>query len=279
MIDQALGESSYVRYRSLDAADRRPRPVQSAGWLARSCDTSESFAGCRRSAGGGNHPAQHSARAAIGARAGPRRHAGSLIPWPCDAPARTRCGDCLSCRPTRHRCGCSPTRRPRCWPACCTCSTDWRCSSMLPANLLPGHRRLPAKRTRLATCSRQCGTRVCHDRCGRAFLGRHRLAERRIGDRVRGDRGSVAFAERRSGLRRFDRVRARHRRRCHLRGAYQIRGAASASNVPGLLRSPSVFTSYRSALAWPLSRQPGSVRRVHRHGRSTSCLSSRPRTR
>jgi hypothetical protein len=54
-------------------------------------------------------------------------------------------------------------------------------------------------------------TRVRHDRCGRAFLGRHRLAERRFRDRIRRDRDRVAFAERRSRLRRRHRLHARFR--------------------------------------------------------------------
>ena len=95
---------------------------------------------------------------------------------------------------------------------------------------------LPAKRARLAACPRQRGTRVHRDRCGRAFLGRHCLAERRLGDRLRRNRGAVAFAERRSCLRRLHRVRARHRRRRRLRGDHEIRGAAGPANVPGLLR-------------------------------------------
>ena len=116
MIDQALGESSYVRYRSSMLAERRPRPVQSVGWLARRCDTSESFGRCRRSAAVRKPFCAAFRPSCDQCVSRPRRHAGSLIPWPCDAPARTRCGDCLPCRPTSHRCGCSPTRRPRCWP-------------------------------------------------------------------------------------------------------------------------------------------------------------------
>ena len=70
MIDQTLGESSHVRYHSLNIAERRPRPVQSAGWLARSRDAFESLAEGHGSAAGGNHPVQHSPAVAIGAKAG-----------------------------------------------------------------------------------------------------------------------------------------------------------------------------------------------------------------
>ena len=137
---------------------------------------------------------------------------------------------------------------------------------------------VPARRARLAACSRQCGTRVRRDRCGRAFLDRHRLAERRLGDRVRRDRAPVALAERRSGLRRRHRVHARHRRCRPLRGDHQIRRAAGPPDLPGLLRRHRSFTSYRPALPWP---RAGSLRRwpCSPPWQRTSCLSSRPRTR
>ena len=82
----------------------------------------------------------------------------------------------------------------------------------------------------------QCGTRISRYRCCRAFLGRDRLAKRRLGDRIRSGLGSVAFAERRSCLRRSSRIRAGHRWRRSLRGGLQIRDVACAANVPGLLR-------------------------------------------
>ena len=44
----------------VDIADRRPRPVRSAGWLARSCGPTEPRAGRWGSAGGGARPARHS---------------------------------------------------------------------------------------------------------------------------------------------------------------------------------------------------------------------------
>ena len=107
-----------------------------------------------RTGGRESHPAQHSVRAAIGAGARLAGSAGWLIPWPCAALARRRCERCSPCRPTRHRCGCSPTRRPRCWPAYCTCSTGWRCSSMLRPTAIARHRGFRLRRTRLAAgCS------------------------------------------------------------------------------------------------------------------------------
>jgi hypothetical protein len=60
-----------------------------------------------------NHPV-HSAGQSVRSR--PSGTLEWLILWLCDAPARTRCGGCLSCRLANHRCGCSRTRRPRCWP-------------------------------------------------------------------------------------------------------------------------------------------------------------------
>ena len=140
MIDQALGESSHVRYHSLDVADSRPRPVQSARWLARSCDASEPLAGGHGSASRRKLSCAAFRPSCDRRESQARRHAGWLIPWPCAASARRRCGRCSPCRPARHRCGCSPTRQPRCCPAWCACSTGWRCSSMLLTNLLLDHR-------------------------------------------------------------------------------------------------------------------------------------------
>src|SRR3954467_5493207 len=65
-----------------------------------------------------------------------RRSAGWLIPWPCATSARWRCGGWSACLLVRHRCGSSPARRARCWPGCRSCSTGWRCSSTLPADLV-----------------------------------------------------------------------------------------------------------------------------------------------
>jgi hypothetical protein len=64
----------------------------------------------------------------------------------------------------------------------------------------------------LAPCSRQCGTRIHRDRCGGTFLGGHRLAAWRRRHRLCRGHGPIAFAERRSGLRRRYRVRDRQRR-------------------------------------------------------------------
>ena len=57
-----------------------------------------------------------------------------------------------------------------------------------------------------------------------------------LGHRVFGGRAPVAFAQRRSGLRRRDGVRGRRRRRRPCRGNCQVCGAAGALDVPGLLR-------------------------------------------
>ena len=137
---------------------------------------------------------------------------------------------------------------------------------------------IPVARARLATRPRQRCTRIYYARRGRAFLGRHGMAERRIGDVVCGDLGSVAFAEGRSGLRWFDRVRDRHGHRGHLRGAYQIRCAAGPRHVPSLLPRPRSLPHTNwfrrgpepAARRFPLCSPPWP---------STSCRFSRPRTR
>src|SRR3954466_6418827 len=103
------------------------------------------------------------------------------------------------------------------------------------------------------------------DRCGRAFLDRHRLAERRLNDRVRRDRALAALAKRRSGLRRRHRVHGRHRRCRPLRGDDQICRAPGPPDLPGLLRR------HRScARTGRLCHGPElaacSIGRVHRHG-------------
>ena len=136
---------------------------------------------------------------------------------------------------------------------------------MLPHHPSPAALGFRLARTRLAARSRQCGTRISRDRCGRALLGRHRLAERRLGDRVRGDRGSVAFAEGRSGLRRFARVRARHRRRRRLRGAIKFAVLPALQTFPAFCAALGLF--YLPA-GFAMARDPAasSVRRVHRHG-------------
>jgi hypothetical protein len=65
-----------------------------------------------------------------------RRHAGWLIRWPRGASATRPRRRCSPCRPATRRCGCSPTRRPKCCPACCVCSTGSCCSSILLTQLL-----------------------------------------------------------------------------------------------------------------------------------------------
>ena len=77
--------------------------------------------------------------------------------------------------------------------------------------------------------------------------------------------GSVAFAERRSCLRRISRIRPGHRRRRSLCGSRQIRDVARAANVPGLLRRlGSLLLTGRLCNG----REPAtnSDRRPHRHG-------------
>ena len=136
---------------------------------------------------------------------------------------------------------------------------------MLPASLLPATAAsdqacpigCPLSSTRHARSSQSARS---------SFSGSPRPGRTALGDRIRRDRGSVAFAERRSGLRWRYRVRAWHRRRLCCRGNHQIRGAARPCKHSRPFASPSVFSSYRSALPWPSSRRPGSDRHVHRHG-------------
>jgi hypothetical protein len=135
MIDQALGEFTHVRYHSSTlrtAVHGLFRAMD--GWRAVATHLGRLPDDMHRQAAESIlrsiPPELRSPRSQA------RRHAGWLIRWPCAAFARKRCARCSPFRQVCRRCGCSPTRQPRCWTASCTRSTAWRCSSTLLAVLL-----------------------------------------------------------------------------------------------------------------------------------------------
>jgi hypothetical protein len=136
MIDQALGESSHVRYHS-------PILQTAVHGLFRALDGWRAVAThLNRLPDGVHRQDAQSILRCIPSELRFAREPGSPVRWMADPMALRRvCEEAvrtlLACRPQRHRCGCSPTRQPRCWTALCTCSTAWRCSSKLLTALLP----------------------------------------------------------------------------------------------------------------------------------------------
>ena len=264
MIDQALGESSYVRYRS--------STLQSAvHGLFRALDGWRGVAThLNRSADVADRQSAETILYCIPPELRSVREPGLPARWMADPVALRR-----ACEDAVRRLLVLPTGKPSL--RLLADETAKVLGGMMrvldglallvdaPGQLDPRSSGVPTRRTRLVTRSRQCCARIYHNRCGRTLLGRHCLAERRIGDAVRGNLGSIAFAEGRSGLRWFYRVRARHRRRCHLRGAYQIRGAARPRHVSSLLPGPWSLLHTNRFWCGP-SPPAGNVRRVHRHG-------------
>jgi hypothetical protein len=66
VIDQALGESSHLRYRSATLQAAVHGLLGSAGGLARRCDAAETLVGRRDRDGGRIYPGQHPTRATTG---------------------------------------------------------------------------------------------------------------------------------------------------------------------------------------------------------------------
>ena len=186
-----------------------------------------------------------------------------------------RCGRCSRCRPARHRCGCSPTRRPRCWPASCTCSTGWRCSSTLPAEPRPGRRgfrlSVPDWLPALVNAARAFVT------IGAVELfwivtawpnGASAIVFVAIVVLLLSPRGDLAYAGARSRSRSASPVPSLARPSSNSRCCRRSRRSRPSA-------SPSVFTSYRSALPWPEAGSPR-LSPCSPPWPSTSCRSSSP---
>ena len=129
------------------------------------------------------------------------RHAGWPIPPACAGYARRRYGGWSPCRRARRRCGCSPIRRRKCWPAFRTRSTGWHCSSTILLGLFlalaASALRVPDWLPALVNAR----ARFRRDRRRRALLDRHRMAERRAGHHLRRDRRHPVRAASRPSLR------------------------------------------------------------------------------
>ena len=225
VIDEAIGESSQLRYHSpvlQTAVDGLFAAL--AGWRTVAVHA-RAAAGRRGAAGGRCRPASIPQEL----RSAPEH--GEPARWMADpvAPAPDlRGGGADADRPAGRHAVAAAARRPdgrgagrhfacarRAGAACRrSCSARSRASW------------LPAPRARLAAGSRQCGARVRHDRRRRALLDRDRMAERRVGHHLCRDRGHPVRAASRPGLRDRHELHGGHRPRRRFRGDHRICGAA-----------------------------------------------------
>ena len=210
------------------AADGRGRFVRRSGRLAHGGDAPGTAAGRQRPAGGG-WPSCATFRRNCDRR---RRH-GEPTRWMAD-PVRLRRGlrgggadvDRLAGRHAIAAAACRPDGQGAGRHVACARRAGAACRRSGSISVLAAA--LPAPRTRLAACARQCGARVRRDRRRRALLDRDRMAEWRLRHHLCRDRGHPVRAASRSGLRQRHGFHGGHGPRRRFRGDRQICGAAGA---------------------------------------------------